>query len=88
MKIDQEELNIYDAEALSKELIVQLQEEDILIDMSQARKIDMSIIQLFISAQKSCAQNNKLFTLKNTSDEVRKILSECACDFLLGVPDE
>ncbi|MDQ7067017.1 MAG: STAS domain-containing protein [Sulfurimonas sp.] len=80
MQIEQEELSIYEVEELHKNILAQ--KEKIVIDMSRVKKIDMSIVQLFVSAQKSVSDGS--FELQNISDEVKQILSQSACEFLLG----
>ena len=88
MNIEKDELNIYEVEALYQELLDEFKNNSISIDMQKVNKIDMSVIQLFISAQKSCQENSKQFELKNVNSEVSNILKICACDFLLGGANE
>jgi len=88
MNIEKDELNIYEVEALHQELLNEFKNDSISIDMQKVNKIDMSIIQLFISSQKSCQENSKQFELKNVNSEVSNILKSCACDFLLGGANE
>jgi len=52
--------------------------------MKNVNKIDMSIIQLFVSIQKSCKESSKKFELKNLNQEVLDILKKSACEFLTG----
>ncbi|MDQ7045829.1 MAG: STAS domain-containing protein [Sulfurimonas sp.] len=84
MLIEQEELTIYEVEALHKSIQALYENGNVMVDMSQVRKIDMSVIQLFISAQMTCVRNKKLFQLQNINEELSKILRLCACEFLLG----
>ena len=88
MNIEKDELNIYEVEALYQELLDEFKNNSISIDMQKVNKIDMSVIQLFISAQKSCQENSKQFELKNVNSEISNILKICACDFLLGGANE
>ena len=88
MNIEKDELNIYEVEALHQELLDEFKSDSIIIDMQKVNKIDMSVIQLFISAQKSSQESSKQFELKNVSGEISDILKNCACDFLLGEADE
>ncbi|WP_456323922.1 STAS domain-containing protein [Hydrogenimonas sp.] len=85
MIIEKDELTIYDVEALHKELITEFDKSAVLIDMINVNKIDMSVIQLFVSAQKSSHEASKSFELKNVSQEVSNTLNQTACEFLLGV---
>jgi len=88
MNVEKDELNIYEVEALHQELLNEFKSNSIIIDMQKVNKIDMSVIQLFVSAQKSCQEDSKQFELKNVSSEVSDILKNCACDFLLGGTNE
>jgi len=84
MKIEKEELNISDAKSVHDMLIEEISnDKDILVDMSDVKKIDMSIIQLFISAKSTVQKNSKKFELQNLSDEVSHILQRSFCDFLV-----
>ena len=83
MNVEKDELNIYEVESIYQELLDEFKSDSVIIDMKSVNKIDMSIIQLFISAQKSCQENSKVFELKNVSSEVSTIFSNCACEFLL-----
>jgi len=85
MIIEKDELTIYDVETLHKELIKEFDNGAILVDMLNVHKIDMSVIQLFVSAQKSSLEASKSFALKNVDQEVANILKQTACEFLLGV---
>ncbi len=84
MIIEKDELTIYDVEALHKELITEFDKGAVLVDMANVHKIDMSVIQLFVSAQKSSYEASKSFELKNIGQEVSDILKQTACEFLLG----
>jgi len=84
MIINQDELSIYDIEALKKEFLQELQNNSFVIDMKNVNKVDFSIIQLLVSAQKSCLNDSKNFELKNLNDEVSAIFKNAACNFLLG----
>jgi anti-anti-sigma factor len=88
MNVEKDELNIYEVESLHQELLDEFKSDAIIIDMQKVNKIDMSVIQLLISTQKSCQENSKQFELKNVSSELSDIFKSCACDFLLGVANE
>ncbi|MDF1874208.1 STAS domain-containing protein [Sulfurimonas sp. SAG-AH-194-I05] len=88
MIIDKNELSIYDVEELRKELLTQLTSGEIKIDISHIEKVDMSVIQLFIAAKKSCIESSILFQLSNASEELHAIFEHAGCLSLLGVCDE
>jgi len=88
MKIDKNELNIYEVESLHKDLLDEFKKGDLFIDMSNVNKIDMSVIQLFISAKKSCFESSKTFQLTNINQEVSKIFKNAGCESLLGAENE
>ncbi|MEA1916941.1 MAG: STAS domain-containing protein [Campylobacterota bacterium] len=88
MEIKKDELNIYEVEALSAELVEALKGDELIIDMSSVNRVDMSTIQLFISTKKSCDEVSKKFELQNVNPEVATIFKSCACDFLLGDTDD
>ncbi len=84
MQIKEEELTIYNVESLHKDLLDALKSGDLAIDMQNVKKIDMSVIQLFASAKKSCTRDRKSFTLQHVNEDVMKTLQNCACEFLVG----
>ena len=88
MYIDKDELNIYEVESIYQTLLKELNNDSIVIDMTKVNKIDMSVIQLFISAKITFQEHSKFFKLENVNKEVSDILKSCACDFLLGIDDE
>lgn len=88
MKIDQDELSIYDIEALHRELLAEFEKGDVSIDISSLNKIDMSAIQLLLSAKKSCREASKSFTVKGANSEVAKIFKESGCHTTLGVSND
>jgi len=87
MKVEQNELSIYEAETFHKELLSEFENDKISIDISNVNTIDMCIIQLLVSMSKSCQEKKKDFALLNVNDEVKNILKSCGCDFLLGAND-
>jgi len=88
ININKDELNIYEVESLHQMLLKEFEQESVLVDMKNVNKIDMSVIQLFISTQNSCKNSSKEFGLKNVNSEVIQILKSCKCDFLLGLDNE
>jgi len=84
MVIEKNELSIYDVEELHTQLIEEFNNDSIVINLDNVHKIDMSIIQLFVSAQKSAKEESKTFTLENVNHEVEDLLKNSACGFLLG----
>jgi len=88
MYIDKDELNIYDVESFHRDLLQEFKNPEVLIDMKNVNKIDISIIQLFISLHKSSQDSSKKFVLQNVNDELRFIFERAACTFLLGDADE
>lgn len=87
MVIEKDELNIYDVEELHKELTTAFGNGDYIVDMTYIEKVDMSVIQLFISAYKSAQEISKVFELQNVSKKVHTILKLSACEFLAGGTD-
>ena len=88
MKIDKNELTIYEVETFYKELLAEFDKGDITVDISNLNKIDMSAIQLLLSAKKSCQESSKSFQIIGANSEVTKIFKESGCQTLLGVGDE
>jgi len=88
MKIEKDELSIYEVESLYKDLLDEFKKDEVIIDMSSVNKIDMSIIQLFVSLQKSCQEITKHFELIHVNEELKEIFSNCASEFLLGAQCE
>lgn len=88
MKIEKNELSIYDVESLHQDFLELFKQDKIVLDMENVSKLDMSVIQLFVSLQKSCIEQSKSFKLTNVSKDVEDILKSCSCDFLLGEEDE
>ena len=83
MLIKKNKLSIYDVESLHKKFLNELSKDTITIDMKNVNKIDATIIQLFISLQKSAKAVSKEFLLQNVNDEVKDILKGYFCDSLL-----
>ncbi|MEN4054033.1 STAS domain-containing protein [Sulfurimonas sp. NWX79] len=90
MKIEQDELSIYEVENLHKAILAEFEQENIIVDMTNVNKVDMSVIQLFLSAQKSTLEESKSFELINLSQEVKEIIQNAGCAplLLIGESDE
>ena len=88
MKIDKDELTIYEVETFHKELLAEFDKGDVTVDISNVNKIDMSVIQLLLSAKKSCKEASKAFQIIGANSEVTKIFEESGCQTLLGVENE
>jgi len=88
MVIEKTELSIYDAQEIHAQLLDEFNNESVMIDLDSVHKIDMSIIQLLVSAQKSAKKSSKTFKLQNINSEVEDIIKKSACGFLLGDGDE
>lgn len=83
MKIEKDELSIYEVENLHKELLKEFEKGDVVLDMANVNKVDMSIIQLFLSIQKSSLKSSNSFELSNVKQEVKQILQNAGCAHLL-----
>ena len=83
MKFDKDELNIYEVESLHQSLLEAFANDDLLLDMQNVNRVDMSVIQLLISAQKTAQESSKKFALQNVNEELAQIIKNSACDFLL-----
>jgi len=88
MKTETDELTIYEVESFHKELLDAFEKGDLSVDISSLNKIDMSAIQLLISAKKSCKVAGKAFEVIGANSEVSKIFHDAGCQSLLGVMDE
>ncbi len=88
MVIEKTELSIYDVQEIHTQLLDEFNNESVVIDLDSVHKIDMSIIQLLVSAQKSAKKSSKTFKLQNINSEVKDILKKTACEFLIGDGDE
>ena len=88
MKFDRDELTIYEVESLHKDLLKEFEKGNLLLDISGVNRVDMSVIQLFLSAKKSCMQSSKSFEIKGANGEVTKLFVDAGCASLLGPVDE
>ena len=83
MQIEKSELNIYDVEVLHKQLLEELKKDSLTIDMQNVNKVDATIIQLFISTQKSLKKDSKNFKIINLNSELLEILKGYFCNTLI-----
>jgi anti-anti-sigma regulatory factor len=81
---DKDELSIYDIEFIHEEFIKECKNDSFEIDLSKVNKIDISIIQLLISAYKSSMDNSKEFKILGVNQELRRVFKNSICEFLLG----
>ena len=88
LNIDKDELTIYEVESLHKDLLDVFKNGDVIVDMGVVNKIDMSVIQLFISTKKSCLESSKNFQLTNVNEEVSKIFQSAGCLSLIRFDNE
>ena len=88
MKTERDELTIYEVESFHKELLEEFEKGDVSVDIGSLNKIDMSIIQLLLSAKKSCQKADKTFQIIGANSEVSKIFHDSGCQSLLGATDE
>ncbi len=88
MLLDQNELTIYDVDSFLSLLLQEFEKDEIELDFQNVNKIDMSFIQLLVSAQKSANTENKSFIITNVNEEVKKLFTTSACTFLLGGKNE
>jgi len=84
IKIDNSELSIYEVENLHKDLLKELESGEMIIDLANVNKIDMSVIQLFISAKKSALESSISFAITNVNEELSNIFKSAGCLSLLG----
>ena len=83
MIINQEELSIYDVESLHQALYQEFSGDALIIDMTNVKKVDMSIIQLLVAAKRSCEEVAKSFELKGVTPEALEIFKTAAVEYLL-----
>ncbi len=84
LKLNYDKLTIYEVEELYKILLESYKQNDELaLDFSDVKKIDMTAIQLLFSTQKSCKDNSINFSLHNFSDELKETLKISGCNKIL-----
>ena len=84
-KVETEKLTIYEVESFHKSLQqwCQSAQSELKIDLANVKVIDISAIQLLLSAQKSCESKSSRFELVNVSPEVCKTFHSAGCQTLL-----
>ena len=88
MKIDKDELTIYEVESFYKELLDEFDKGNVSIDISSLNKIDMSGIQLLLSVKKSCQESGKTFEIIGANSEVSNTIKKSGSQSLFGVTNE
>lgn len=79
-------LTLYEVQEFTKELLWYIQScENVEIDLSGIEQIDMSAIQLLISAKLYCQKENKAFKISNISDDIINLFSLTATLSILEV---
>jgi len=88
--LEYERLTIYEVEALSKELNSYLDNAELTLDLDlkNVTKLDLSAIQLLLSTERTCSQNNIKFNLHGLNSTNKEALQLCGCAPFLGVADE
>jgi anti-anti-sigma regulatory factor len=78
MVIEEEILNVKQAERIHRDFIRELDEKDeIIMDFSPVKRIDLSIAQLIIAAGREARKTGKVIRLKGVSDHVRWQMNVC-----------
>ena len=87
-KLEYDSLTIYVVEYLCKILLDMKEDESVELDLQDVQRIDMPVIQLFISTQKRCKENSVDFSLHNLSSEILDTLKLCGFETLFGVAND
>jgi len=85
MLIEDENFTIYEVEKLKNEFLKILDEDSIIVDMSNVKKIDMCAIQMLCSLRHSANKKEKSFSVVNASSDILHTLSISGCDVTLGL---
>jgi len=88
MKIETQELNIYEIEKFYETLKEEIKKDKIVVDFENVNKIDYIAIQLLVSLKKTTKKENKQLEFININDEVMQKLSKCKFDAILGLKNE
>lgn len=88
MKIETQELNIYEIEKFYETLKEEIKKDKIVVDFENVNKIDYIAIQLLVSLKKTTTKENKQLEFININDEVMQKLSKCKFDAILGLKNE
>jgi len=89
-KIEQEKLTIYEVEEFHKELVLLYDkaEDSLTLDFKSVEKVDMTAIQLLLSAQKSFEKKSLEMFLRNVSPEIVETFAVAGCETLLKVQND
>lgn len=85
MKLQEHGFTIYEIEDIKEKFLPLMEEEKVIVDMENVKKIDMSAIQLLISLKKSCEQSKKEFQILNVDDEILNSFEISGTAYILGV---
>jgi len=90
MKIEFDELNIYEIEKFHKYLEENYKnsQNEFELDFENVEKIDFTAIQLLISLTKTAKKDNKQLKLININDSILEKLKECKIDSILGINND
>lgn len=91
MKIAQTQLTIYEVESFHQEILRTLEsaEENLALDFSNVEKIDLCGVQLLLSLQKWCTNNNIVFSIiRVASPKVRQTFAMLNLGSQLELSDE
>jgi anti-anti-sigma factor len=86
MTIEEDKFTIHKIREIYKKINTEFESSNQLkIDMKNVDEIDLSGLQLLISAKKSCEKNKKDFLLVNIKDELLYAFELSGVDSVLGV---
>jgi len=90
MKIEFDELNIYEIEKFHNSLKENYKnsQNEFELDFEDVEKIDFTAIQLFISLSKTAKKENKKLKFKNINNSILEKLKECKIDSILGINND
>ena len=90
MKLEFESLTIASAQEIHEHFLSYLLSDQLSLelDLANVNKIDLCAIQLLLSLQKSCQEQNKQLTIINPTNSVTAAFALCGADRLLGYMDE
>ncbi|MCX6051900.1 MAG: STAS domain-containing protein [Campylobacterales bacterium] len=84
MIFESDVLEVEEAQMIKDALMLCLKNEEptVKLDLRNINKIDLSVIQLFLSLQKSLHNQNRNMTLINCTNSVIEALELCGCSKL------
>jgi len=85
-----DKLTIYEVEEFYEFLLKEVKnaESKLELDFTSIEKIDMVVIQLLLSLQKTCNQNSINLILKNFSSQLMDTLKSSGCHKVLEVKND